>query len=98
MAAAGHAGAMLELGKAYAEGAGLRRNPALARKWLGEARRPATRRQKRSCRPDRVDPTRPSGWRSRAMRHSGVRDEAADAAARPPHAQPGRARWGHCNP
>ena len=37
MAAAGNAGAMLELGKAYAEGAGLRRNPALARKWLGEA-------------------------------------------------------------
>ena len=37
LAAAGNVGAMLQLGKAYASGAGLPRNPARARDWLSRA-------------------------------------------------------------
>ena len=52
MAAAGHAGAMLQLGKAYADGCGLGRDPARARDWLGRAAQAGNEEAERMLRED----------------------------------------------
>jgi uncharacterized protein len=54
LAAAGHAGAMLQLGKAYANGHGLARNPTRARDWSGQAARAGDEGAGRSLQAERL--------------------------------------------